>query len=135
MRSSAEPPEVYVDRSLGQTVVPDALRELGLVVHTEVSVFGHVREGVADSVWLERAGQEGWVVFTKDKRIRYRVAERSALVAGGVRAFALAGGNLSGREQATRLVGNMEAILRACGEPGPFVYSVHAGRIMRVFPT
>jgi PIN like domain len=132
--SSEELPEVYVDRSLGQTLVPDALRECGFVVHTEVSVFGHVPEGVPDSVWLERAGREGWVVFTKDKRIRYRIAERAALVGGSVRAFVLAGGNLSGRDQAAHLVGNVDAILRASGEPGPFVYSVQAERIVRLFP-
>lgn len=134
MPSSAEPPEIYVDRSLGQTHVPEALLELGLIVHTEISVFGRVQEGVPDSAWLARAGAEGWVAFTKDKRIRYRGAERAALIDGGVRAFALAGGNLSGSAQAARFVSNMEAILRACDEPGPFIYSVHADRIMRVFP-
>lgn len=134
MRSSEEPPEIYVDRSLGQTIVPAGLRELGFVVHTEASVFGRVREGVADTAWLERAGQAGWAVFTKDKRIRYRGAERAALVEGGVRAFALTGGNLSGPEQAERFVRNLAGIRRALKTPGPYVYAVHAKQIVRVFP-
>ena len=33
---------------------------------------------VADDEWLERAGREGWIVFTKDKRIRYRHVEIEA---------------------------------------------------------
>lgn len=134
MRSSDEPLEIYVDRSLGQVIVPHALRELGLVVRTEVDVFGSVPDGVADTVWLEKAGTEGWVVFTKDTRIRYRVAEISALAAHNVRAFVLSGGNLSGMEQAQHFVRNMNRIRRACGHVGPFVYAVHARKIERLWP-
>ncbi len=70
MPSSDEPLEIYVDRSLGQLIVPEALRGLGIAVKTEVEVFGVVPAGVPDGVRLERAGREGWVVFTKDGRIR-----------------------------------------------------------------
>ena len=38
MPSSDEQLEVYVDRSLGSTVVPAALRALGVVAHTELEV-------------------------------------------------------------------------------------------------
>ena len=134
MPSSDEPLEVYVDRSLGQAIVPAALRDLGFAVHTELSVFGRVREGVPDSVWLERAAREGWVVFTKDAKIRYRIAERTALTGGGVRAFVLAGGNLSGSDQANCFVQNINRIRRACRDRGPFIYAVHADRIVRIFP-
>ena len=133
MPSSDELLEIYVDRSLGQTIVPAALRALGITVHTEVSVFGRVREGVPDSVWLERAGSEGWVVFTKDAMIRYRIAERAALASGMVRAFVLAQGNLSGSDQAERFVRNIHRIRRACRSQGPFIYAVHANRIVRIF--
>ena len=135
MPSSGERPEVYVDRSLGQRIVPEALRSLGFVVHTEVSVFGLVEEGVPDTIWLERAGGEGWVVLTKDSRIRYRAAEMAALAGGGVRAFVLAAGNLSAAEQAARFTANARSITRACQEAGPFVYAVHADRIARLFPS
>lgn len=63
MPSSDEPLEIYVDRSLGQLIVPGALRQLGLIVHTEVDVFGCVPEGVPDPVWLDRAGREGWIIL------------------------------------------------------------------------
>ena len=36
----------------------------------------------------------GWIVLTKDSRIRYRSNEKQALLAAGVRAFAFASGNL-----------------------------------------
>jgi hypothetical protein len=131
---SAEQPEVYVDSSLGQATVPEALRAIGFLVHTEVAVFGRVRQGVEDTVWLERAGREGWIVLTKDARIRYRTAELATLVAGEVRAFVLAGGNLGASEQAARFVRNINRIRQACRHPGPFIYSVYADQILRIFP-
>ena len=134
MPSSDEPREIYVDRSLGQTIVPEALRKLGLTIHTEVEVFGDVPEGVLDAVWLERAGREGWIVFTKDARIRYRVAEISVLADNGVKAFVLSGGNLSGPEQAVRFVRNIHRILQACCSAGPFVFAVRVRGIERLWP-
>ena len=135
MPNSDEPPEICVDRSFGQVIVPEALRQLELRVHTEVSVFGHVPEGVPDAVWLERAGQEGWIVFTKDARIRYRVTEIGVLVQEGVKAFVLSGGNLSAPEQALRFVRNINRIRQACRREGPFVFAVRAHGIERLWPT
>ena len=87
-----------------------------------------------DAVWLERAAREGWVVLTKDARIRYRAAEIGALAANRVRAFVLARGNLSATQQAQWFAQNINRIRRACREEGPFVYSVHARRIERLWP-
>lgn len=134
MPSSDEPLEIYVDRSLGQLIVPEALRGLGIGVKTEVEVFGAVPDGVPDAVWLERAGGEGWVVFTKDGRIRYRIAEIGVLAANRVKAFVLSGGNVSGAEQAQHYIRNINRIRRACRQRGPFVYSVHARGIERLWP-
>ncbi len=44
------------------------------------------------------AGSRGWIVLTKDERIRYRPNERRALLRSGVRAFILTGRNLTGEE-------------------------------------
>lgn len=134
MPSSDEPLEIYVDRSLGQLIVPDALRGLGMTVRTEIEVFGVVPAGIADAVWLERAGREGWIVFTKDGRIRYRVAEIGVLAANKVKAFVLSGGNLSGEEQALQYIHNLDRIWRACRQRGPFVYAVYARGIERLWP-
>src|SRR5260221_6179254 len=41
---SAAPPEFFTDRSLGRYVVPNALRALGLTVHTMAEVYGE-RQG------------------------------------------------------------------------------------------
>lgn len=68
MRSSDEPLEFHVDRSPGLVIVPERLRGGGLVAHTERDVFGDAAEGLSDEEWLRRAGEEGWVVLTKDAR-------------------------------------------------------------------
>ena len=46
------------------------------------------------------AGAEGWVVLTKDSKIRYRSNEAEALFAAKVRAFVLVSRNLPGSEMA-----------------------------------
>jgi hypothetical protein len=75
-----------------------------------------------DEEWLTRAGQEGWVVLTKDKLIRKRPIERHALVAAHVRAFVFTGGNMSGVEMAESIVAAIPRILKiiATTEP-PFI--------------
>ncbi len=88
-------PDLFLDRSLGRRQVPALLREAGLRLHTLAEVYGvPADEDVADTEWLELAGQRRWPVLMKDERIRYRPSERAAVVAHHVQAFCLTGGNL-----------------------------------------
>ncbi|MGQ0658873.1 MAG: hypothetical protein ACT4NU_12420 [Chromatiales bacterium] len=73
-------------------VVAAALREAGAAVEVHDD---HFPQGAPDTVWLEAVGRKGWVVPTKDERIRYRDAERKALLTAGVRAFVLTAKDLS----------------------------------------
>lgn len=50
-----------------------------------------VPRGCLDDDWLPVVGQRGLVVITRDRRIRYRTAERRAWVAHEVRGFVLTG--------------------------------------------
>lgn len=76
----------FVDRSLGRKTVPEALREAGeeVMVHDE-----QFAQDAKDEEWLSRAGAEGWIVLSADKKIRYRVNELDALKEAGVKAFIL----------------------------------------------
>lgn len=76
---------------------------------THDSVFA---QDTRDEVWLTRAGQEGWIVLTKDKLIRKRSIERKALLAADVRAFVFTGGNMSGVEMAESIVAAIPRMLR-----------------------
>lgn len=75
--SISKPPEglvFFVDESLDSGMVVDALRGAGAVVERSLDHFGR---GVEDREWLTVAGQKGWVVLTRDKRIRYPIAAAS----------------------------------------------------------
>ena len=89
-----------------------------------------------DEEWLTRAGQEGWIVLTKDKLIRKRPIEREALVAAHVRAFVFTGGNMSGVEMAESIVAAIPRMMRviAATEP-PFIARVTGSAAVDVIET
>lgn len=126
-------PELFLDRSLGARQVPSLLRDAGLRLRTLTEVYGQPDdEDVTDVDWLERAGRAGWAVLMKDDRIRYRPAERAALVAHGVRAFCLSGGNLRAMAMADQFLAVIDDMAGACAEPGPLLYVVSLSGMRRV---
>ena len=134
-RQQPEPPEFLVDRSLGRHHLPNALRDLGFVVHTLADVYGERRaQTIADREWIERAGQENWVVLTKDDRIRYRRVERDAFVAANLRVFCLTTAKLRGEDQTARFVNNINRILQRSRKSGPYIYGVYEKRLGRIWP-
>ncbi len=93
MNSNSPPEEAaqralvfFIDRSLGKNAVPTALRNAGEKVILHDDLFA---QAAKDEEWLGRAGREGWIVLSADKKIRYREGEREALKAAGVCAFIL----------------------------------------------
>ncbi len=126
-------PELFLDRSLGRRQVPDLLRASGLRLRTLAEVYGvPADEAVEDVEWLARAGDERWPVLMKDDRIRYRPAERAAVVSHRVQAFCLTSGNLRASAMAERFLAVADGIARACADPGPFIYTVSATGLRRV---
>lgn len=133
MSHPAQLPDLFIDRSLGRIQVPNLLRAAGLRLTTLAEHYGVPRdEDVDDATWLTDVGALGWAVFMKDAAIRRRDVERRALVAARVRAFCLTRQDLGAPAMAQRLVANLPAITRACGDAGPFLYAVHATRIERL---
>lgn len=124
---------LFLDRSLGRRQVPDLLRAAGLCLHTLAEIYGiPADETIADVDWLARAGREGWVVLMKDERIRYRPAERAALVGNCVRAFCLTSGNLRAAEMAELYISVLDKLTAACATPGPFMYVVSRSGLRRI---
>jgi hypothetical protein len=100
-----------------------------------VSVFGpDAEETVEDPTWLERAGREKWVVLTKDKRIRRKVAELAAVRAYGVKVFHLSAKDFTGPQQRDRLLNNIHRIVQRSRKPGPWICTVYAREVMQVWP-
>jgi hypothetical protein len=94
--SLRSPFEFFVDRALGGHTVVESLRRSclsGEVVHAHDEHFG---QATTDIEWLTEVGKRGWVVLTKDVRIRTNANEREAVLASRVALFALGRGDLSG---------------------------------------
>ena len=128
-------PEFFVDRSLGKSIVVE-LRKAGLVVRSMADVYGEkVGQELADETWLADAGENDWVVLTKDDAIRRRPAERDALIEAKVRVFCLTNRGLRGAEQAARFLTNRDRILRHAQTPGPYIYGVYETGLRRLWPT
>lgn len=86
-----------------------ALRETGAILHIHDD---HFPPDAKDEDWLTEAGRRGWIVLTKDHRIRYRHVERLALIKAGVAAFILTSGDLQGEEMAQVFVKALPRINR-----------------------
>lgn len=81
-----------------------------------------------DTAWLAAVAKRGWVVLTKDQRLRYRPTELAALRRGGVRVFILTAGNLTGADIAKAFVAALPHMARLLREAaGPFVARVRRG--------
>jgi hypothetical protein len=126
-------PDLFIDRSLGRLQVPALLRAAGLRVHTLAEVYGiPADEKVSDVEWLTRAGNEGWPVLMKDERIRYRPAERAAVLSAKVQGFCLVKGNLRAVPMADVFISAIEDIATACQTSGPFLYAVSKTGLRRL---
>ena len=83
--SLARPPEApltfFVDRSLGGQIVASGLRGEGETVEVHDD---HFAKDTPDVTWLAAVGEKGWVVLSKDDRIRTNALEREALLAASV---------------------------------------------------
>lgn len=92
---------IFVDRSLGAHDVPDALRAAGALVEIHDD---HFAPDTPDTAWLAEVGDRGWVVLTKDSRIRRHPLELQALLAANVAVFMLTATGLTGAEMGRVLV-------------------------------
>jgi len=108
-----------VDECLGRHFVPDALRQAG--AHVEVH-HHHFQPGARDDEWLPVVGEREWIVLTKDRHIRRRELEISAIINARVRAFVMTAADLTGPEQATVFVRALNKMNRiAAASRGPLI--------------
>ncbi|MCC6367518.1 MAG: hypothetical protein IT165_28690 [Bryobacterales bacterium] len=124
-QSAAKPPDetiFFIDRSLGIEPIRTELLSAGLAVEIHDDHFARDEE---DRVRLRTVGERGWVVLTKDQRLRYRPLEIAALRASKARVFVLTAGNLRGTEIAAVFVTALPRIYKVLHSlPGPFVARV-----------
>ena len=70
----------YLDKSIHSRLLLKRMRECGATVEHAGGAFPC---GTQDEVWLAACGERGWIVLTRDKRIRWRVLEREAIRLSG----------------------------------------------------
>lgn len=82
-------------------------------------------EFAKDTEYLPRVGSEGWFLVTRDKRIRYRPAEREALMEHGVGAFFMGGKNRNRCQLIQQLVRNWPRMKELAHKtPVPFAFQI-----------
>lgn len=111
-----DPLTFFLDRNLGKHVIANTLREAGARVEIHDD---HFPIGAKDHDWLPAVGKKGWVVLTKDQRIRHRGLELKALRDAQVRAFVLTTGNLQGHDMAAIFVKALPAMQRFVRKTNP----------------
>lgn len=122
---------IFFDRSVPRSVADALARIRGDVMWLEPE-FPH---DTPDEVWLAEAGARGWIVVTRDRRIRTRPAEREAIVRNGVGAFVLLQRRpMSAADVLDVVVANLGAMERCDREtPRPYIFSVsRAAGIRRI---
>lgn len=112
----------FIDRSLGRKFVAEALRDAGATVEVHDD---HFPQTTPDVDWLTEVGRRGWVVLSKDERIRRNRIERAALESARVRAFFLTQQDITGPEMAELFRHALPGMAnRAVSQPAPFIYTI-----------
>jgi len=85
----------------------------------------HFAPGTEDTEWLPFVGERGWVLLTKDKRIRYNELEKAAVRQHKIREFYFSSGNYSGAEMADMLIAALRDMARIFRrQKPPFIASI-----------
>jgi PIN like domain len=118
------PRSFFLDHSCSGNEIRDGLRAAGLQVFTLKEVFD---PSVADDRWLAHCGRKGWVVLSRDAKIRTgtnpaNLLAREAIVRSGVRMFILRAQGAKQPEHVEIVLRAHKTILLACSQyPGPFI--------------
>lgn len=134
---SPEPLVFFVDRCLGRGLW-SRLRAEGIRAEHKDD---HFPQDAKDEEWMSVVGERGWVVLTRDTRIRFHPSEREAIFRSGLRFFSLqtkrgAGGKrgISGKEMAELILKHFEKIEEmARTVPAPFIAGITRSEVRIIF--
>lgn len=113
---------LFIDRDLWSHRLDAALRAAGIAFVAHRDRFP---DDTPDAEWIAAVAGLGWVIVTRDRRIRYRANEAAAVRRGRLHMFALTSGNVSATETAAIVVKAWPAIQRAvAATPPPMMWSI-----------
>ena len=85
----------------------------------------HLPPDAPDEDWIALVGRKGWVAFTKDKNVRYRMAELEAIRKHSARVIVIRMKNATGSDIADVLVKGRRRIARFTARtPAPYVAGI-----------
>ena len=123
---------LFLDCNLGKHIIAEALRSVGhpVEIHDD-----HLPVDAPDEDWIKLISSRGWIGVTKDKRIRYRTAEISAIKENRARVIVIRTKHQTGMELAEILVKYHSQIQKfAARESAPFIAGINrSGAISRYF--
>ena len=122
---------IFIDRSVPKGVAT-ALKEVRDDVRWFEDEFEH---DTKETVWLPEVGQRGWIVISRDKKIRTRPAERRALLEARVGCFILTQKQILTRwDYLKLLVATLDEMQRVfANAQRPFIYTVgRTGQLRRM---
>ena len=110
------------DENIPQAIVI-ALRALG---HDVAHVYEHGLRSTADPEIFEFVGQRGWILVTRDKKIRKKPHERAAYLAAGIGIFVYTGSSERSLDEQMVLVLRTIADLEQSAERNqpPYIFGI-----------
>jgi predicted nuclease of predicted toxin-antitoxin system len=122
----------FVDNNLSRQLA-NGMKAFGEDVIHITEIFP---DNADDTEYLPRVGSEGWILVTRDNRIRYRPAEQTAPREHQVGAFFMGGKNLNRCQLIQQLVRNWPRMKELAHKtPVPFAFQVPpSGTKLRPLP-
>ena len=109
-------PTLFIDRDAWSHRLDQALGEAGIAFVAHRDRFD---DDTPDPEWLTQVGRHGWIVLTRDQRIRNRPNELRAAREARLHVFALTSGNLSAAETVEIVLAAWPAMRRAVADNEP----------------
>jgi hypothetical protein len=117
---------IFLDRNFGQHLVATELRKSGLTVEVHAAHFPEANAGEeSDEYWIRHVTSQGWVIFTRNGRIRNNPLERQTFIQCGARVFNIRNANADAAkvtECIARATSKIEQVL--ANEKGPFIVGI-----------
>lgn len=124
-------PTIFLDRSVGRTALPPAIKALGFTIHTLWDIYGeHQDEDIDDDVWITDSARNGWVALTWDMLKKPR-RHRQTIADTGARVFRFERNLDTAQAQIDAFTVNQYRFIQRAQRPGPYIDVIRSKTIDR----
>lgn len=119
----------FLDHQIGRYTVASHRRSAGAKVEVHLD---HFPGDAADSDWIPKVAERGWILITKDQNIRRNPPERAAYETSRLRGFVVTGKDMNGNDLGQLLARCLPGMVRrTAGRPGPLLFAISRGGTFR----